>query len=379
MMKTLSLYIHIPFCHSKCYYCDFLSFKKDSTDIKAYIDNVILELSLYKEKIKDYEIDTIFIGGGTPSSIDPSYIEKILAYIHENFNVDNLRETTVEINPGTLTKEKVEIYRASKINRVSMGMQSFNEDILKSIGRIHGVSDFYTSYDLLKKVGIDNINVDLILGLPGQGEGDIVKDLKILTDLKIPHISYYGLIIEDGTRMKKMYENKEITLPNEDIERSMYHGAVDFLKKKGYIHYEISNFALEDFSCKHNMAYWEIRPYIGIGLGSHSNMDKKRYWNEDSFSAYGDKLSQGLFPIKDSEDIDLNTEISEYAIMGLRLIEGIHMVDFKDRFNLDFMDIYRKQVEKHTKNGLLGQGNNRIFLTRLGLDLANIVEVDFLL
>ena len=251
-MKRLSLYIHIPFCESKCYYCDFLSFKKENMDIKAYIENVILELYLYKDKLKDYKIDTIFIGGGTPSSIEAEYIKDILKYIYENFNLSSLRETTIEVNPGTINKQKIDIYKKSKINRISMGIQSFNEDILKSIGRIHGVNDFFKSYGLLKDAGIDNINVDLIFGLSGQVEEDIRKDLKILTDLNIPHISYYGLILEDNTLMKDMYLKREIVLPSEDIEREMYHSAKEFLKEKGYIHYEISNFALKDYECNHN-------------------------------------------------------------------------------------------------------------------------------
>lgn len=378
-MKSLSLYIHIPFCESKCYYCDFLSFKKDDLDIKEYVDNVILELALYRDKLKDYKIDTIFIGGGTPSSIAAEYIQRILGYIHENFNVDSLRETTIEVNPGSLTRDKVAIYKESKINRVSMGMQSFNEGILKSIGRIHGVDDFYTSYELLIEAEIYNINIDLILGLPDQEEEDIIKDLKILTDLNIPHISYYGLIIEDGTAMKDMYIKKEITIPEEDIERRMYHSAVKFLKKKGYIHYEISNFALPNFQCNHNMTYWKIRPYVGVGLGSHSNIDNRRYWNEKSFLKYKDKLKKALLPVEEGEDIDLNTEISEYSIMGLRLIEGINKEKFKKRFNLNFRDIYGEVLDKHIKNGLLIEECKYIYLTSKGLDLANRVEVDFLL
>lgn len=378
-MKKCSLYIHIPFCESKCHYCDFLSFKTKNIDIKRYIDNVIGELSLYKEKLKDYKIDSIFIGGGTPSSIDPEYIYRILKYIQDNFNVDELRETSMEANPGTLTLEKVNLYKKAGVKRVSMGMQSFNEDILKAIGRIHGIEDFYSSYNLLTDAGIDNINVDLIFGLPGQVEEDIVKDLKILTDLNIKHISYYGLILEDGTKMKDMYLADKITLPSEDVERRMYHGAVEFLKSKGYIHYEISNFSLPGFQSSHNMAYWEIRPYIGIGLGSHSNFSNKRFWNEDDFSIYNRKVEEGIFPIKGGEDIDLNEEIGEYSIMGLRLIQGINKKDFEKRFNKNFRDIYGKMIDKHIKDGLLIEDEDHIYLSNKGLDLANIVEVDFLL
>lgn len=378
-MKKVSLYIHIPFCESKCYYCDFLSFKKNNTAIKKYIDSVIVELSLYSEKLKDYKIDTIFIGGGTPSCIEPIHIYNILKYIHEKFDTSELRETTIEVNPGSLDLEKVNLYKDAGIKRVSMGMQSFNGDILKSIGRIHGVNDFYSSYKLLIDAGINNINVDLILGLPGQKEKDITDDLKILADLNIKHVSYYGLILEDNTRMKKMYLENQITLPSEDLERKMYHGAVEFLKTKGYIHYEISNFALSGYECKHNMSYWKIEPYIGIGLGSHSNIDHRRYWNEDDISKYNRKLDRELLPIDDEEFIDLKTEISEYAIMGLRLIEGINLMEFENRYKLKFKDLYNKVIDKHMKNGLLRENKNNIFLTKKGLDLSNIVEVDFLL
>lgn len=378
-MKKISLYIHIPFCESKCYYCDFLSFKKNSINIKRYIDNIILELSLYKEKLKDYSINTIFIGGGTPSSIDGKYIKDILGYIKDNFNTNDLIETTIEANPGTLDKEKVKLYKEAGINRVSMGMQSFNKDILKSIGRIHDIDDFYNSYNLLIDEGIENINIDLIFGLPNQNIDHVIHDLKILTNLNIPHISYYGLILEEGTKMKNMYLDGKIQLPKEDEEREMYHEAVKSLKEKGYIHYEISNFSLPDFKCKHNLVYWRLNPYIGIGLGSHSNIDNKRYWNEDKMKKYNEKIEKENLPIMGEEIIDSNTKISEYMIMGLRLINGVNKREFKDKFNLNLKDLYGEIIDKNIKNGLLIEDEKSIYLSNKGLDLANTVEVDFIL
>lgn len=378
-MKKTSLYIHIPFCESKCYYCDFLSFKKDSINIKRYIDNIILELSLYREKLNKHRIHSIFIGGGTPSCIDGEHIHRILKYIEDNFNLQELVETTIEVNPGTLDRKKVEIYKAAGIDRVSMGMQSFDKDILKSIGRIHDTDDFYNSYNLLIDAGIYNINVDLILGLPGQRKENIINDLNKLTALGIKHISYYGLILEDGTKLKKMYLNNEISIPEEDLEREMYHSAVEFLKEKGYKHYEISNFSLPGFHCRHNMMYWNINPYVGVGLGSHSNIDDKRYWNEDDMIKYNESLKQKKLPIKGEEKIDLNTQISEYSIMGLRLIDGIDIEEFRDRFDLNFKDLYGKAIDKHIKDGLLLEDKSRIYLSSKGLDLANMVEVDFIL
>ena len=376
-MKDLSLYIHIPFCMSKCSYCDFLSFANKDGKIEDYINALITELKLYKERLSDYQIKTIFIGGGTPSNIDAVYIKKILKYINENYNVKNLEEVSIETNPGTLNKEKIKTYIESGINRVSMGVQSLNNDILKSIGRIHSDKDFYESFKLLREMGIGNINVDLMFGLPNQNMDDIIYSLDKMTDLGVEHISYYGLILEEGTPLYNLYEKGHIVLPTEEKERAMYHKIIRILKNKGYNHYEISNFSLSGYECCHNLTYWNINPYLGIGLNSHSNMDGLRFSNTIDLEEYIELLTKEKLPIINQEYIDEDTEIEEFCIMALRKIEGIDKSEFKRRFNREIEDMYSREIDKHVKNGLI-KNNDNISLTSKGLDLSNLVEVDFL-
>ena len=278
-MKDLALYIHIPFCKSKCSYCDFLSFADKDEKIEDYINALLTELKLYKDKLSNYQIKTIFIGGGTPTNINAVYIEKILNYINKNYNVENLEEVSIESNPGTLNKEKIKTYIRAGINRVSLGVQSLNDDILSSIGRIHTSKDFYNSFKLLREMGIKNINVDLMFGLPSQSMEDVVYSLEKMIDLGVEHISYYGLILEEGTKLYDLYEKDKIVLPTEEKERQMYHNIVRILDNNGYNHYEISNFSMPGYECKHNLVYWDINPYLGIGLNSHSNTDGKRFSN----------------------------------------------------------------------------------------------------
>ncbi len=377
-MKELSLYIHIPFCISKCYYCDFSSFTNINHKIEDYINSLIFELSIYKEKVKDYNIKTIFIGGGTPSCIKPEYIYNILQFIHKNFNTTNLSEVTIEANPGTLDREKVKIYKESGINRVSMGVQTLDNELLKSIGRIHKVEDFYKSYEILRNEDIKNINVDLIFGLPNQTITHVIDSLEKVIKVGVQHISYYGLILEEGTRLYKLYEEGKILLPDEDTERLMYHKATEYLIGHGYSHYEISNYALPGYECKHNLVYWDVEPYLGVGLSSHSNMEKKRFFNTSNINTYIENLKKGILPIEGEELIDKNTEIEEFCILGIRKISGIDKDQFKRRFGLEIEKLYKDIINKHIKNGLIIDEDKNIRLTKLGLDLSNLVEIDFL-
>ena len=377
-MKDLALYIHIPFCEKKCYYCDFTSFSGKDDQVSKYTDYVIKEMSLYKEKInQEFSIKSIFIGGGTPSSIHEDYIEKILNYIYENYPSNNIEEITIEINPGSLTLEKAQKYKELGINRVSIGLQSLDNRLLKSIGRIHNSEDFYESYQILKDLGFKNISVDLMFGLPDQSLQDLYNTLKEIVLLDLTHISLYSLIIEEGTLFYKWEEENKIKLPSEELDREMYHSAVMFLNKNGYKHYEISNFAKGDFQCVQNMTYWSVEPYLGIGINSHSNLDHKRFSNLSDFETYYKKIDMDRFPIHSSELISKEMEIAEYIILGLRLIKGIDKNKFKNRFNMDINHIYKEQILKNIKDGLLFQDENHIKLTSYGLDLANRVELDF--
>ena len=377
-MKGISLYIHIPFCVSKCYYCDFSSFVNKNDKIDIYIDSLIKELSLYKDELSHYYIKTIFIGGGTPSSIDPKYIYRILEFINKNYDTSRLNEVTIETNPGTLDKEKIKIYKAGGINRVSMGAQTLDDNLLKIIGRTHKVEDLYKSLQLLRNANINNINIDLMFGLPSQSIEDVMDSLKKVVDLKMEHISYYGLILEEGTYLNKLFKEGKVILPSEDEERLMYHKATEYLIQNGYNHYEISNYSLPKYECKHNLVYWDVLPYLGLGLSSHSNLNNKRFWNISDMNLYINNLNNNKFPIKGEEIISMETEISEFCILGLRKINGINKVDFKKRFNIDIEELYKDIIQKHEKNELIINNSNSIQLTKRGLDLSNLVEVDFL-
>lgn len=378
-MDKLSLYIHIPFCERKCFYCDFTSFPRKSENIEKYINYLIKELALYKKKLENYSIGTIFIGGGTPSSIDGHHIYRILEYINNNFNIDKESEITIEVNPGTLSLEKARAYKEIGINRISLGLQTMNDELLKSIGRIHTSKDFIDSYEILRKLGLNNINVDLMFGLPNQSLKDIKDTIDKVTELDIKHISYYSLILEEGTLLNDLYEEGKLDLPNEDDERQMYHKGIEYLKQKGYSQYEISNFSKEGYECKHNLIYWKVKPYLGIGISSHSNMEKKRFWNPNTLFGYYDKLDNGILPIEGEETIDREMEISEYIILSLRLINGINKDEFKKRFGIEINEMYNDIINKNKNNGLLQEDKEKICLTEKGLDLCNIVELDFYL
>ena len=377
-MESFSLYIHIPFCERKCYYCDFTSFPMKGQDIERYISYLKKELSIYKERFSNYKLHTIFIGGGTPSAIHERYIIDILDYIYKNYDVSDLKEITIELNPGTVTKTKCEAYKSIGINRVSVGAQSLNDKKLQMLGRIHNCNDIRNTLYLLRRAGFDNINVDLIFGLPDETLEDVDRTLKQIIEYEIEHISYYSLIIEEETLFNEWHKKGLISLPNEDLERQMYHYIVDFLIRNSYNHYEISNFSKSGFECKHNLSYWKIKPYLGVGLNSHSNSFGKRFWNTSDLNAYYAFLSQDKLPIEGEETIDKSMEMAEYSIMGLRLIKGISKEEFCNRFKQDIYKIYREAIDKHIKNGLLKDDSKNLTLTKKGLDLANLVEVDFM-
>ncbi|QQY80458.1 oxygen-independent coproporphyrinogen-3 oxidase [Keratinibaculum paraultunense] len=377
-MKQIGIYIHIPFCISKCYYCDFISYTKSNEEVTKYIDFLLMEMELYKDILKNYNIKTLFIGGGTPSCIDERYIFKILDYIYKNYNASNIEEITIEANPGTLNKPKLKSYKSMGINRISLGVQSLDDRLLKKIGRIHTEMDFYKNYELIRDLGFNNINVDLIFGLPDQTIYQCEKTLKDMIKLGVEHISYYSLILEDDTLLKKWYEDGKIDMPSEDKERYMYHRGIELLRDNGYEHYEISNFSKKGYRCKHNLIYWRLMPYIGLGLAAHSNLYGKRFWNYDNFKNYYKQLKNHKFPIEGEETISRDMEIFEYLMMGLRLTDGIDKNEFYQRFNISVDEIYGNVFKKHEKGGLIYMDDRFIRFTSLGLDLSNIVYVDLL-
>lgn len=379
MKKELSIYIHIPFCYSKCYYCDFNSSTVDE-NIEKYIIYLKKEIDLYAKTLKNYRLTTIFFGGGTPSFIDEKYIVEVLEHIYSKIDTSELIEVTVESNPKTLNLAKLQAYKEARVNRISLGVQTLDNRLLKSIGRAHTADDFYKTYELLKECGFENINADIMFNLPKQQKSDLIDTLDKITNLDIPHISLYSLSIEEGTPFYEMERKGEIFLSSEDTERDMYHSSIEFLNDKGYNQYEISNFSKPGFECIHNLTYWKLKPYIGLGLSAHSNIDSLRYGNVQDFESYFKNIDQCKLPIDEEtkEVIDEDMEIAEYIMLGLRLNEGIDKNVFKDRYKKDIVDFFKGNLERFKKDGLIEEGEMTLKLTDKGLDICNIIFMKIL-
>lgn len=378
MMKTnkISIYIHIPFCESRCHYCDFCSSLLPGSNIEKYFKYLRKEIKLHEDFFKDRVIDTVFIGGGTPSSVDSSFIKEIMKDL-SSFKFSKEREISIESNPNSLTREKAEAYFSSGINRISLGAQSFNEEILKRIGRIHKKDDIYRAIENARSGGLENINLDLMLALPGQKFSDIEVSIKEVKELNLPHISYYSLILEEGTKLFKNHEKSPLSFPTEDEDRRMYHYVVDELKNIGLKQYEISNFAKEGYECRHNITYWKLRNYISFGLSASSNIENLRYTNYYNFKDYYEALDKNEKPIGFSENLSKTNRMNEFIMMGLRLNSGVDIDEFDKKFNEDFLKIYDKEIETNLKSKLILLEDNNLRLTEKGRDLSNQVELDF--
>lgn len=380
-MKELGIYIHIPFCKQKCYYCDFVSYANKKEKIGEYIECLIKEIEIEANKYKnqEYKVTTIYIGGGTPSRIDASYIEMILKKIEESYKLSEYPEVTIEINPGTINEEKMKKYKEIGINRISIGLQTTKNNLLKQIGRIHTYEEFLDCYKLAEKMNFKNINVDLMLGLPNQTLEDLKDSLDKIIKLKPNHISLYSLILEEDTKLEEMVNKNEVKLPNEDIERNMYWNTKKILEKNGYIHYEISNFAKKGFESKHNMNCWYQKEYLGFGVAAHSYINKERHCNTNSIEEYIKNVkSNNLINNRTICEIqNKNDEEKEYMLLGLRKIDGIDIQEFKNKFVDNPIYVFYKELEKLSSEGLLEIDLNKIKLTKKGLDFANLVWEEF--
>lgn len=377
-MENIGIYVHIPFCKKKCNYCDFVSFANMEKNEEDYINALKKEIE-YKSRNK-YQISTIFIGGGTPSFINENYIKDILNVIQENFIVNKDAEITIEVNPGTANKEKLEVYKKSGINRLSIGLQSTNNKILEQIGRIHTFEQFLETYKLAKEVGFENINVDLMLALPNQTMEDLQESVEQVIQLNPKHISVYSLILEEGTVLNEQVRNNIITLPDEEIERKMYWQVKNMLERSGYIHYEISNFAKKGYESKHNTDCWKQKPYIGIGLAAHSYLNNTRFSNIDNLQKYIQNIQQENYEknIIVHENQTIQDAQKEYMLLGLRKIEGVNIQEFKNKYVENPIYIFRGELEKLVKKELIEIDLNYIKLTPKGLDLANMVWEEFI-
>ncbi len=381
-MEKIGLYVHIPFCHSKCAYCDFSSYAIGNTQnenaIIRYIQALLNEMDLYEETLRDVEVETLFIGGGTPTCIDGKYIHEIIAHLKKSTHFSKTAEVTIESNPGTITNEKLDHYLSAGINRFSVGLQTTDNNLLSSIGRIHDFNTFVTSYRAIRDAGIKNINVDIMFGLPGQTLENLHHTLNTLIDLSPEHISAYALKLEEGTPMYEAEKKGLIHMPDEDLERTMYHTIIEVLKKSGYHQYEISNFSKKGFESRHNLVYWKNKPYLGLGLAAHSKMKQVRFSNETIMSKYLEKIENGDQPTIDQVDISESEDLFETIILGLRLNEGLDVHLINERYGIDFYSENEAVIMKLKDQGLVQMTDDNLKLTLKGIDLSNQVFLAFM-
>lgn len=380
MKKELELYLHIPFCVSKCKYCDFLSAPSGEEQRQIYVERLCRRIRYWSDVIHNYgyEIVSIFVGGGTPSILTKAQITQVFEAVHESFPIRGDAEITLEMNPGTDVKDKLPVYRELGINRLSMGLQSADNEELKRLGRIHTYEDFRQVYQWAREVGFTNINVDLMSAIPGQTLESYEDTLRKVADLEPEHISAYSLIIEEGTPFYERYgEGRHAEeLPDEDIERQMYVRTGEILEDYGYHRYEISNYAKDGYECRHNLGYWDRKEYLGLGAGASSLMDHIRWKEPDHIGP-----STGLV-LEEREDftrLRRKDEMEEFMFLGLRKINGVSEYDFYKSFRVSMDEIYKESIENLIKEGLLVREEDRIRLTDRGIDLSNYALSQFLL
>lgn len=373
-MDKISLYIHIPFCAQKCLYCDFPSFARKDHLRKAYIEALNKEIINLREKHNNLEINTIFIGGGTPSVLESNELECLLKEIAK-LNMAKDIEYSMECNPGNLTEEKLEVMKKYGVNRISMGLQAKQDNLLKGLGRIHNYKTFKENFLLAKKVGFNNINVDLMFGLPNQRLNEWEETLREIISLEPAHISAYSLIIEEGTAFYNLYENDKLKLPTEEEERKMYHLAKKILEENGFNQYEISNYAKEGKECRHNLAYWNMDNWIGVGSAAASYINGKRIKNISSVEEYINSINEKGEAVEEIINNSKNDNMEEFMFMGLRKINGIDENEFKKRFSMNINDVYGEILNKYIDEGLLIRDSGRIFLSEKGIEISNIIMV----
>ena len=363
-MKPLELYLHIPFCISKCKYCDFLSAPATLKERQDYVESLCRDIRSYRDLSKAYVVVSIFIGGGTPSILSPEQIKDIFKSIKEIFELSKDAEITIEMNPGTVDREKLSAYREAGINRLSIGLQTADNEELKKLGRIHTYEDFLETYKMARQEGFANINVDLMSAIPGQTLASYENTLRVVAKLSPEHISAYSLIIEEGTPFYERYgqgEHEE-ELPGEEEERRMYQRTKELLLEYGYERYEISNYAKKGYACRHNLGYWERAEYLGIGTGASSLLNNQRW-------VQGEK----------KETIDRQGQMEEFMFLGLRKIEGISRTVFESTFGCPVEHIYGDVILRMKENGLMKDADGYLRLTEKGIDLSNYVMREFLL
>lgn len=382
----MELYIHIPFCVKKCDYCDFLSFAADEQTQKSYVAALQKELAFYGAKYKDRRITTIFIGGGTPSWLKEDYMQAIMETVYHYFSVEQDAEITIECNPGTITEHKFEVYRRIGINRLSIGLQSVHNEELKILGRIHTFEQFLKTYDMARKHGFSNINIDLMSSLPGQTPEIFCDSLYQVLKLKPEHISVYSLIIEKGTPFYELYRFDAVrqaagmqteSLPTEEEEYQTTKMTQHILKEAGYHWYEVSNFAKPGYECRHNIGYWKRVDYLGVGLGASSLIGNVRYSNTRDLYTYLSVPADSLH--ETAAQITRNEQMEEFMFLGLRMRDGFYRDEFTQAFGIPIEAVYGDALNHLQQEELLLKREGRIYLTDKGMDLNNYVVAQFML
>ena len=387
-MKDIGIYVHIPFCKHKCYYCDFISYANKESLVERYINVLIREITDvatgnrldYENGIDElFNVNTIYVGGGTPSFIESKYIVNIISTIKEYFKINENAEITLEVNPGTVNENKLKDYFNAGVNRLSIGLQATNDSLLKEIGRIHTYEEFLNTYKLARKIGFKNINADLMIGLPKQTIEDVEKAVNDLIKLGLEHISVYSLILEEGTVLEEQIRSGKLKLPEDEEEREMYWKVKSILEANGYIHYEISNFAKKGYESQHNLDCWRQKEYVGFGVAAHSYTNDVRYSNIENLEEYienyeNDKLEETFIF---NEKLTHNMKVKEYMMLGLRKLNGVSIQEFKEKFAANPIYVFKNELEKLVNEDLLEIDGDYIRLTKRGLDLANLVWEEF--
>lgn len=377
----MEIYIHIPFCVKKCKYCDFLSEPADKTAQDLYMEALCTELRHRSEEHKARTIETVFIGGGTPSVVAPDWIAKIMNILFAEYHIAEDAEISMEINPATVTLDSLKIYRNAGINRLSIGLQSANDNELERVGRVHNYRQFLECYGQARRVGFESINVDIMSALPGQTLRTYKNTLEKIVGLEPApeHISAYSLIMEEGTPLKEEYDKGLLDLPDEDEERKMYDFTEEFLLRHGYRRYEISNYARKGQECRHNSGYWQRVDYLGFGIGAASKIGSRRFRNTENKKKYIDMPWDSY---EDFQELTIAEEMEETMFLGLRMVEGVSMDKFQNLFGIPMEEVYGKVISKHIDEGLLMireiEGKRYLCLSEKGLDVCNYVMSDFL-
>ncbi len=376
-MKKLGVYVHIPFCLSRCAYCDFISsVLTDESQLDTYVEHIRKEIRLLRESglFNEHEIDTIYFGGGTPSLLKSAYLRSILEELRLNKRAVS-QEVTIEANPATIDLKTLNEYKEAGINRISIGVQSLNDKTLKAIGRRHNAAQALEAIEIAEKTGL-SISVDLMLGLPYQTKDDVKFFIDEVLKHDVKHISTYMLSLEDGTKLKAQVEKNEIKVSSDDEKVELFDYAAQLLKEKGFVRYEVSNFSVPGFEAKHNSKYWTRDEYIGIGLGAHSLISNERFYNKETFDEYYKDLDNGVLPHVNEATLDENEAEEEYIMLALRTNQGINIADYKSKFNKDFIKTHKSGLDLHKNQ--LNISNNNISIKEEYLNVLNQIVIDLI-